>query len=180
MGRIQGSDTTPETVLRQELWARGLRYRLHERGLPGRPDLVFRGPRVTVFIDGCFWHGCPEHYVRPRSRREFWSRKLRENVERDQRQTLELESRGWTVLRYWEHEVFVNLLGISDEVEAAVRGTTIREETGVRRDDWRVLEASPLQETAGENCEMERWVLTDLRHPETRKTIERERRTTKW
>ena len=101
MSRIRGRNTRPERRLRQALWAAGLRYRKHAKTPVGRPDLVFVGPRVAVFVDGCFWHGCPRHYVRPRSRTDFWSRKLRENVDRDRRQTLELHVRGWTVVRIW-------------------------------------------------------------------------------
>ncbi|MCK5945527.1 MAG: very short patch repair endonuclease [Planctomycetes bacterium] len=105
MARIRGRDTSPELLLRRLLWARGMRYRVHFRTPAGRADLTFVGKRVAVFVDGCFWHGCPEHYVTPRSSREFWATKLRANVQRDQRQTEVLECAGWTVLRFWEHEV---------------------------------------------------------------------------
>lgn len=83
--------TRPEVLLRQALWRAGLRYRLHTRTPVGRPDIVFPRQKVAIFIDGCFWHGCPEHYVRPRSRPEFWAAKLLTNFERDHRQTRELE-----------------------------------------------------------------------------------------
>jgi len=87
----------------------------------GRPDVVFPGPKVAVFIDGCFWHGCPEHYVRPRSRTEFWAEKLAQNVARDRRQTLALEAQGWRVVRVWEHDVFTQLDEAVEDVTAAVR-----------------------------------------------------------
>ncbi len=114
MSRIRGRNTRPELALRSALWAGGLRYRLHVRTPHGRPDIVFPAKKVAVFIDGCFWHGCPWHYVRPRSRGEFWASKLRQNVERDRHQTGDLESAGWRVVRVWEHE-------LADDIGAAVR-----------------------------------------------------------
>src|SRR5262245_56530052 len=109
MARIRAKDTSPERLLRCALWRAGLRYRLHRRTETALPDLVFRRDRVVVFVDGCFWHGCPEHYVRPRSRGEFWDTKLARNVERDRAQTRDLEARGWRVCRIWEHAVFENV-----------------------------------------------------------------------
>ncbi|HYO69174.1 MAG TPA: very short patch repair endonuclease, partial [Archangium sp.] len=79
MSRIRGKDTSPERLLRSALWRAGLRFRLQSRTPYGRPDVVFSKARVAVFIDGCFWHGCPDHYVRPRTRNDFWSSKLLEN-----------------------------------------------------------------------------------------------------
>lgn len=71
--------------------------------LPGRPDFVFRKERVCVFVDGCYWHGCPLHYRRPKSNRPFWDAKIARNQERDRRVTRELRAAGWTVVRLWEH-----------------------------------------------------------------------------
>lgn len=105
MARIRGRDTTPEIVLRKGLWASGLRYRTNAITPGGRADIAISGQRFAVFIDGCFWHGCPEHYARPRTRNAFWDRKLRDNVDRDRRQTRILLEAGWTVVRLWEHEV---------------------------------------------------------------------------
>src|SRR5580692_10585444 len=101
MARIRSRNTTPERVLRGLLWSAGLRYRLHATTPAGRPDIVFPGTRVAVFVDGCFWHGCPDHYVRPRSSSDFWSRKLLENFKRDGAQTERLEALGWRVCRIW-------------------------------------------------------------------------------
>lgn len=105
MARIKGRDTRPERRLRSALWARGLRYRLGAKVPIGRPDIVFPTQQVAVFVDGCFWHGCPLHYVRPRTRHDFWAGKLQSNVTRDRRHTLTLEAAGWRVLRFWEHDV---------------------------------------------------------------------------
>ena len=105
MARIHSSDTRPEVILRHALWRAGLRYRLNAKTPSGRADLVFRRGQLAVFVDGCFWHGCPDHYVRPRNREHFWAKKLRENVARDRRQTVTLEALGWRVYRIWEHDV---------------------------------------------------------------------------
>ena len=104
MARVRGKNTSPEIAVRKALWAAGLRYRLH-RKLPGTPDLAFVGVRVAVFVDGCFWHGCPQHYSSPSTRPEFWAAKLRRNVLRDQRVDAELADQRWTALRFWEHDI---------------------------------------------------------------------------
>lgn len=108
--------------LRALLWSRGHRYRLQYRTAAGRADIVFVRKQVAVFLDGCFWHGCPEHYVPPRSSRSFWSRKLRDNVTRDQRQTALLHEAGWLPLRFWEHELFESPERIVAWIEKALAG----------------------------------------------------------
>ncbi len=114
-------DTTPELVLRRELWRRGLRYRV-DRPLDGRrrrrADLTFVGAKVAVFVDGCFWHACPEHGTSPRANAAWWSEKLSRNVARDADTDAYLTSLGWTVLRFWEHE---DMRAAADTVERAVR-----------------------------------------------------------
>lgn len=106
MSRIRRSNTTPERILRRWLWNARLRYRVDAPTPGGRADVVFRSARVAVYIDGCFWHGWPKHYVFPRTSRSFWLAKLQANVARDQRQTAELSASGWIVIRLWEHEVY--------------------------------------------------------------------------
>jgi DNA mismatch endonuclease (patch repair protein) len=105
MSRIRGKDTVPERNLRRAALAIGLRYRLHRRIGKTRPDLVFMGAKVAVFVDGCFWHCCPLHGVMPKSNRAFWQKKLGRNVQRDAEDTQSLIEAGWRVLRFWEHEV---------------------------------------------------------------------------
>lgn len=103
----RGRDTTPELRVRRLVHAAGLRYRVDARPLAGlnrRADLVFSKARVAVFIDGCFWHGCPEHHTVARTNREFWLAKVRRNRERDEETDLLLADAGWWVLRRWEHE----------------------------------------------------------------------------
>lgn len=108
MSRIRGKDTSAELAVRKALWHLGFRYRCHT-SLPGRPDIVFPGRRVAIFIDGCFWHGCPMHSTTPKTRRQFWVTKISANVERDHRVTRDLQRDGWTVLRIWEHDIRDNL-----------------------------------------------------------------------
>lgn len=106
MALIRGKDTKPEMRVRRALHADGLRYRLHDRRLPGAPDLVFSSRRVALFVHGCFWHrhpGCPAARL-PKSRLDFWGPKLAGNTTRDQKQQAALELLGWTVLVIWECE----------------------------------------------------------------------------
>src|SRR6266568_3629651 len=104
MSRVRARDTTPELRLRQALWAEGFRYRIGHH-LAGKPDVVFVADRVAVFIDGCFWHCCPIHATKPKTREAFWRDKLSTNVKRDRAVDRELTGEGWTVLRFWEHQV---------------------------------------------------------------------------
>ncbi len=138
MALVRARNTSPERRLRSALWQAGLRYRLHAHTPAGRPDLVFAGPKVAVFIDGCFWHGCPEHYSRPRTRPEFWADKLRLNVARDRKQTLELEQRGWIVVRVWEHDVTTRVDLVVSWICVAVRGGGFEDDG-----NWRVVQVDP-------------------------------------
>ena len=97
-------DSKPELAVRRELHRRGLRYRLHQKDLPGRPDISFPGARVAVFVDGCFWHGCPQHGRHPDHNREWWEAKIGNNQRRDRRNRRRLRAMGWSVVRVWEHE----------------------------------------------------------------------------
>ncbi|MFB7279921.1 very short patch repair endonuclease [Streptomyces hydrogenans] len=107
MQAIRSRDTKPEQLVRRLLHAQGLRYRVATRPLPGlrrTADIVFRPVKVAVFIDGCYWHGCPEHYVAPRTNPGYWSGKVAGNMARDGDTDQRLQEAGWTVLRFWEHE----------------------------------------------------------------------------
>jgi DNA mismatch endonuclease (patch repair protein) len=121
MSKQRRRDTDAEMMLRRLLHARGLRYRV-DRPLPGMPrrraDLTFPLHRVAVFVDGCFWHGCPEHKTEPKMNRAWWAAKLARNVERDKETDAYLRDIGWTVLRIWEHE---DPECAAQRVEAAVR-----------------------------------------------------------
>ena len=107
MSKQRRRDTAPELMVRRILFSRGVRYRVDARPEPDlrcKADIMWRGCRLVVFIDGCFWHGCPVHATRPKANEEWWARKLDGNVQRDRRIDAELTLRGWTVLRFWEHE----------------------------------------------------------------------------
>src|SRR5438270_108270 len=124
MSRIRGRHTKPEESLRHMLVAAGLRCRRYKLTPAGRPDFVFSAAQVALYLDGCQWHGCPVHYVPPRSNVAFWSAKLAMNSARDRRQTLLLESLGWQVVRVWEHEVIEapdQVIGRIRRVLSAVR-----------------------------------------------------------
>ncbi len=172
MSRMGTRNTGPEIHLQQALLTDGLEFDLHDENLAGRPDVVFSKQRVVVFIDGCFWHGCPEHYVRPRSREDFWSAKLRNNVERDRRQTLELEAQGWKVCRFWEHEVYECQKAVVAEITVALQ--TDRPWQAPR--SWRVVKVLALNEDGSQ----ERRILEPLRSSEPQRAIDQERHTRKW
>jgi DNA mismatch endonuclease (patch repair protein) len=106
MGRVRQKDTKPEILLRKELWRRGLRYRLHDKSLPGTPDIVFPAARVAVFVHGCFWHshGCSRAAKAPQTNADFWQAKLDRNRERDTAATARLAEAGWSPLVVWECE----------------------------------------------------------------------------
>jgi len=119
MSRIRDRDTKPEMLLRRALWSRGHRYRVRFP-VPGRPDISFIHARVAVFVDGCFWHGCPIHASYPKSNAPFWKTKLKRNKERDAEVTQALMEAGWTVLRFWEHQVDTDLGWVVATVEQAL------------------------------------------------------------
>jgi len=101
-------DTEPELALRRELHRRGYRYRLDRRvseTVRSRPDLVFPSERVAVYVDGCFWHGCPDHGTAPKNNADWWQHKLGANRARDEQTNTALTDEGWTVIRVWEHEL---------------------------------------------------------------------------
>lgn len=119
-------DTRPELRVRSLVHAAGYRYRVNtrpEKDLRRTADLVFSRARVVVFIDGCFWHGCPEHYMAPRANNGYWADKVLANRSRDEETTRLLRERGWTVLRIWEH---VNPAEAAHQVIAAVENARKR------------------------------------------------------
>jgi DNA mismatch endonuclease (patch repair protein) len=112
MARVRTEGTAAELALRRELWRRSWHYRLR-LPLPGRPDLAFVREKVAVFVDGCFWHGCPKHYTAPATNPTFWQEKLAKNRQRDRDAERALALDGWRTIRLWEHE-------IEDDLEMAV------------------------------------------------------------
>jgi len=103
MSAIRSEDTKPEMLLRKALWAKGLRYRVHYG--KEKIDIAFPSIRLAVFVDGCFWHGCPQHSHLPKSNESYWHPKLKKNIERDLEKEKRLRSEGWHIIRLWEHEI---------------------------------------------------------------------------
>jgi len=117
----RGRDTGPELAVRRLIHARGLRYRVNARvetDLRRTADLLFTRRRVAVFIDGCYWHGCPIHFQTPKTNTAFWSEKIYRNKCRDAETTALLTERGWTVLRFWSHE---SPAAVADRIEDVIR-----------------------------------------------------------
>jgi DNA mismatch endonuclease (patch repair protein) len=108
MARIRSKDTGPELILRRLLSANGWRFRLHYLTPGGKVDIAFPGKRIALQVDGCFWHGCPAHGVKPKTNKTFWQTKLEANRARDRRQARALRKSGWRLLRFWEHLVESN------------------------------------------------------------------------
>ncbi|WP_408995642.1 very short patch repair endonuclease [Streptomyces ipomoeae] len=125
MSRQGSRDTTPELSVRRLLHAAGLRYRVNAP-VPGMPrrtiDIVFPKARIAVFLDGCFWHGCPEHATQPKANAEWWRNKLDKNMARDRETTAHLEQTGWTVLRFWEHQHPTDIARVVAEARKAADG----------------------------------------------------------
>jgi DNA mismatch endonuclease (patch repair protein) len=121
MQATRGRDSRPEVLLRRILHRRGLRFRVNTLVLPSlrrRADIVFPGAQVAVYVDGCFWHGCPEHVVWPRTNVEWWRKKIGSTKRRDRDTDRRLAEAGWLVIRIWEHEDPVEA---ADAIEANVR-----------------------------------------------------------
>ncbi|MFY7066693.1 very short patch repair endonuclease [Nocardiopsis changdeensis] len=118
-------DTKPELALRRLVHAVGLRYRVAAKPLPKMrrtADLLFRPTRVAVFVDGCFWHGCPDHFVPPKTNPGYWEDKISGNVSRDRDTDALLEEAGWLVLRFWEHQDPAECAEIVVEAVSARKG----------------------------------------------------------
>lgn len=104
MSRIRSGNTKPELLVRKYLFAQGFRYRLHEKSLPGKPDIVLKKYNTVIFVHGCFWHaheGC-RYFVVPKTRTEWWTNKLEGNVQKDKRNISQLKKAGWKVIIIWE------------------------------------------------------------------------------
>jgi len=136
MQRMPRSSTGPEILIRKELHRRGLRFRINYSRLPGRPDIAFTAAWIAVFVDGCFWHSCPDHAVVPKNNRDWWLDKLKRNVERDREKDAQLEALGWTVVHVWEHERPYEAADVIEKLWRSVRGSAAR----------RPSEASPARE----------------------------------
>ena len=115
MAKIKGKDTKPEIIFRKLLYSKGIRYRIHYP-VEGKPDIVIVSKKIAIFIDGCFWHKCPKCCRLPRSNKDYWLPKIQRNIERDKKTNKALKSKGWKVIRIWEHEIKENPQGAVKKV----------------------------------------------------------------
>jgi DNA mismatch endonuclease (patch repair protein) len=121
MAAVRAKDTKPEIAVRAGLWREGLRYRIYDGSVPGRPDISHKGAKVAVFLDGCFWHGCPRHYAVPKTRKAFWSGKVNRNRERRAEVVADLEATGWLVVEHWECRIKETPESVINEIAAILR-----------------------------------------------------------
>ena len=123
MSRIKGKDTKPELLLRSLLHRIGFRFRLHDKNLPGKPDIVLPRYKTVIFVNGCFWHrhsGCRYAYT-PKSRQEFWSKKFEATVKRDKEKKEKLKEEGWDVIVVWECELKKNVDKMADKISSMIK-----------------------------------------------------------
>ena len=123
MSKIRAKDTRPELALRKALHAKGLRFRIHDKSLPGTPDVSNKSRKVVVFVDGCFWHGCPRHFKVPKTRSEFW----REKIQRNREKRIEVMAEygvEWMVFQFYECEIGSELDAIVEGISAGFNGNS--------------------------------------------------------
>lgn len=125
MARVRNKDSKIEVAFRRGLWALGVRYRKNPRSYFGKPDLVIRRARTVIFIDSCFWHGCPKHFRAPKTKQEYWREKIARNRRRDREVTKHYKREGWHVYRYWEHDVIKKLSTILRSCCASIERASV-------------------------------------------------------
>lgn len=110
MQNIRSKETKLEVRVRKALWKKGVRYRKNVTGMPGKPDIAIKKYKIVIFLDSCFFHRCPLHFIMPASNKTYWEKKISRNIERDQEINQYYNNKGWSILRYWEHETKKNNL----------------------------------------------------------------------
>ncbi|MGF7534725.1 very short patch repair endonuclease [Bacillus mexicanus] len=105
MKAVKSKNTKIEKVVSKEIWRRGIRFRKNVKDLKGKPDIAIKKYKIVIFIDSCFWHGCPLHGRIPKSNVEFWNNKIKRNIERDKSINQHYTRKGWNILRIWEHDL---------------------------------------------------------------------------
>ncbi len=158
MSQVHSRNTTPEKIVRAELWRRGYRYRLNDKSLPGKPDLVLPKYRAVIFINGCFWHGhkgCSKYTV-PKTNEDFWREKVARNIARDELNAQRLDTLSWTVITVWECELSKkNLDATIARIEADLRAAKDK------YDKWTALRRES-REYAREQARKHREVLAQV------------------
>jgi DNA mismatch endonuclease, patch repair protein len=111
MSKIKSVQTKPELLLRKKLWGMGIRYRINSKKLPGKPDIIIKSKRLIIFVDGEFWHGYQWEIKKTKikTNRDFWIPKIERNMQRDVENNILLKKMGYTVLRFWDHQIYKNL-----------------------------------------------------------------------
>lgn len=129
MSNVKNKDTDIEIAFRRALWSEGLRFRLNFKVM-GKPDIVFISKKIAIFVDGCYWHGCPVHGKIPKTNEIFWREKISKTVARDASVNQALVSSGWHVLRFWQHEIKHDLIGCVQRVKQALITPNRNEKNG--------------------------------------------------
>jgi len=119
MSRIRSKDTKIENLLAKEMRKAKIKFKRYPK-IYGSPDFLVKNSNMVVFVDGCFWHKCPIHYREPKSKKEFWIPKIKENVERDKEVNKKLRKEGYRIIRFWEHEVNKNIKSVVSKVNSMV------------------------------------------------------------
>ena len=114
-----------EDLVSHALRKKGLRFRRNVRSLYGTPDIAIKKYRIVIFNDSCFWHCCPKHFKMPKSNVEFWEKKFKRNKKHDQEVTKYYHEKGWTILRFWEHEIKQDLNVVVDKIEKTIKNTKL-------------------------------------------------------
>jgi DNA mismatch endonuclease (patch repair protein) len=126
MSRVKNKNTLPEMFVRKKLHALGFRYRLHNKDLPGKPDIVLKKYNTAIFINGCFWHKCPKcNPSMPVSNAEFWKTKIDSNVQRDEMNIKRLKKEGWNVITVWECELKKNAEQVLHSIEKKIKSNLL-------------------------------------------------------
>lgn len=124
MSRVKAKNSKPEMILRRAMWARNIRYRLHDKSLPGKPDIVIKKYRLVIFVDGEFWHGYnwEERQKQIKTNRDFWIPKIERNMQKDRQTNRILTDMGYTVFRFWSREILKELSKVMNQIELYLEG----------------------------------------------------------
>ncbi|MBD2871723.1 very short patch repair endonuclease [Paenibacillus arenilitoris] len=116
MRSVKSTHTKLEDRITKDLWQYGLRFRKNTKSLPGKPDISLKKKKKVVFIDSCFWHGCPDHFRLPKTNKEFWETKIKRNIKRDKEISSLYLSKNWEILRVWEHDIKFNYPDVLEKI----------------------------------------------------------------